>query len=742
MPNISIFGSVYEILSEDNFPLDAYLEEVKSGRYEDEVYEIRLEKDERARTNMKRRISRVTFSGVFKERKNDGLIEHSGYIAIDLDDLEHPEDTKKLLSEDKFVYAIFLSTGGKGLTVLFRIKPQKHRESFLGIAEYLLNNYNLTVDPQSISVAKPFGVTFDPFIYIADKGVPMFTSYPKETKIEKLPSFAFAKDDFEKLISQIEKRNINICDEYERWLKVGFAFASKFGEDGRKYFHSVSAVSQKYNVKRTDDQYKYCLRSKNLNVASISTFYYYCKEAGLQITSEKTTLVRKVTMNSKSAGLSKEQIIENLKKFENITGVDELVSEIFDGQADIGEGDTTLVQLEIFMSANYHLEFNEISRMIEQDGVPIDTRGINSIYVHSKKTIAELHYGDFDRLLFSKFINRYNPIIRFLEKLPQKEVMKNGEFHTPLIDKLASTVQNDISPYTEYFIKKWLVSSMSAAYGEHSPLMLVLSGAKHGTGKTEWFRRLLPPEVKNKFYAESKLDAGKDDEILMTQKWFIMDDEMSGKSKREQQRLKEITSKQYFSLREPYARTNTDLMRLAVLCGTTNSDQILGDISNRRIIPIPVVNIDKGKFNSIDKYELFGEIHSLYQAGFDWTVISDSDINYLNTYKENFEVLFAEKELIMKFFSPDKPDTFMTGTEIKVEIEKMTNQKLSLQMIGQQMTKLGFINKSVRDESGNSSKKWWVRKVNRANEMTFTQEQIDKNTYNGYKPIEGDGAPF
>ncbi len=102
--------------------------------------------------------------------------------------------------------------------------------------------------------------------------------------------------------------------------------------------------------------------------------------------------------------------------------------------------------------------------------------------------------------------------------------------------------------------------------------MLVLCGPRQGTGKTEFFRRILPPEL-IRYYAESKLDAGKDDEILMTQKLLIMDDEMGGKNKKEDKRLKELISKQTFSLREPYGRHNVELNRISVLCGTTNDEE-------------------------------------------------------------------------------------------------------------------------------------------------------------------------
>jgi predicted P-loop ATPase len=739
MPNISLFGAVYDVLSDDNFPIEAYLTAVKTGTYEDEVYKIRIEKNDKTRANLKRHLKRVTFSGMFSKREDAGLIEHSGYIAIDLDDISEIEETKRLLSEDRFVYSVFVSSSGTGLTVLFKINPSKHRLSFLGISEYILYNYNILPDPQSISVSKPFGVTYDPFIYVAEKQVATFTMYPKEKPVEKVANFAFAKSDFDDLLKALVQRNISICEGYDEWLKIGFAFVDKFGESGRGYYHVVSSVSKKYTHERTDKQYNYCLRSKNLNLATIKTFYYYCKEAGLQISSPQTAKVRKVTLNAKSAGLKKEQIIKNLKEIEGIDGVDDLVSEVFDSKPEIEDGDSIIAQLEFFVSTNYKLERNKITRYIELNGNSLEQKDLNTIYIAAKKIITSLTYSDFERLIMSDFVSSYNPILRFFQALPEIKVKNKDEFISPLIDKLASCIVNDISPYTEYFLRKWLVSSMSAIHGEHSPLMLVLSGEKHGKGKTEFFRRLLPDELK-RYYAESKLDSGKDDEILMTQKWFIMDDEMSGKSKRETQRLKELTSKQWFSLREPYGRMNVDLFRVAVLCATTNSKEVLADTSgNRRIIPIPVDYIDKNKYNSINKTDLFNEAYWLWKNDFEWRVIEDDDMDYLNMYKSEFEVASIEKDLLLKYFTPEMPNSYMNTTELKVDLELMTQQRLNLSILGKHLLQIGYGSKSIR-VGKQVQKKWAIRKINRLGVPDIIDSgDSTKEKNNGFEPIEGEG---
>jgi predicted P-loop ATPase len=132
---------------------------------------------------------------------------------------------------------------------------------------------------------------------------------------------------------------------------------------------------------------------------------------------------------------------------------------------------------------------------------------------------------------------------------------------------------------------------IASIFGQTSPLVLVLAGERQNTGKTEFFRRLLPPQLSN-YYAESKLDGGKDDDILLTKKLIIMDDEFGGKSKLESKRFKELTSKASFSIRLPYGRTHRDLKRLAVLAGTTNDLGLISDptkssttlLTNRRYL--------------------------------------------------------------------------------------------------------------------------------------------------------------
>jgi predicted P-loop ATPase len=727
MADISVFDSIDSIESPESIPLTLYLHEVQSGRWQDQVLQVRAISDKKRRDTVKKSLPGVTFSGLFSKRKDDCLIQHSGFICIDIDDLdEDVEAFKEILIKDRYVYSCFTSVSGTGLRVLFRIASQHHRESYYGISDYLRKHYGLITDPQSMVPSRSFYITYDPFLYLASGVVPVFTDYPKEIKHQKTENFAFAEDDFFNILNQIETKRINLCDSYQDWLKIGFALSNKFGENGRDYYHIVSSMSEKYNIRQCDKQYTYCIRHKAMNVATIATFYWYCKQAGLQITSERTQKIRKITVTGKSAGLRKEQIVENLKKFENIQGEDvpKIVADIFETSTGISQDDNLIDQLEAYLNNNYIFKRDEISKAIEKfpGRQRIDQVEFNSIWKSAKRVLKLVDYQLFDRVMNSNFIPNYNPLWDYFQELGGEWknpvlphfAVENQVFETPLLDAFASTIINDNPAHTAYFIKKWVVSIVASAFKSHSPLVLILTG-RQNTGKTEWFRRLLPKELREPvdYYAESKLEKDKDDELLMCSKLIIMDDEFGGKGKNEYEKFKTLTSKQIFSIRPPYGRMSVDYMRLAVLAGTSNFSEVLSDpTGNRRIIPISVGDTNKNLYNSINKRDLFKEAYEILNNGFDWRIISKSDVEYLNHNSEKYQTISEESELIEKLYIPSEEDLWLTATEIKIELDYIAQRsRLTVDKVGKQLRKLGFPQRSFyNSDTKNSTRKWGVKK--------------------------------
>jgi hypothetical protein len=720
---ISLFKNVSEVKNPEILDLIEYLIDTRDGKWEDIVNKCRNIREKEERDAFKRTMPTACLSGAFSYRSDASLVTHSQIIAMDLDEIENLNVIKNQFKKDKYVFSVFMSTSGFGLRVLFKIEPNKHKEAFKGLCQYIYEKYGQPCDPNS-SVSKPYVVSFDPDLYLNPdyENIPTFKKYVKETVIKNVPAYIHNEDDFHSVYKQVIARGVNICDSYDDWIKIGFGLSEQFGEEGRLYFHELSKMSDKYKFDSCNKQYDACLRAKGTGEKiNIRSFYYLAKVNGINIVTERTREVIRTTKNAKRAGLNPRQISDNLKSKAGIDGVDNLIEKVYhsteqDGFEDADE--SILGTLEMFISNNYNLRLNEITGFFENDGLQITPNHMNSIYIAAKKIMPKLDYNLMIRLLKSDFTPSYNPLMEFFGSdgipviLPPMPEENTRVWESPVIDKLADTIKNNDPAFTKYFLRKWLVSIVSSAHKVHSPLLFCLLGAQH-TGKTEFFRRLMPDQLKP-YYAESKLDKEKDDELLMTENLVIMDDELGGKSKADALKLKNITSKQYFSLRRPYGDHNEKILRLAVLCGTSNYKQILSDpTGNRRIIPTEVFNIDKELYNSIDKKDLFMEMFRLYKQGFDWRV-GPSDLKLLNKDEEKFTIAVKERDLLEKFFEPGDTD-WMSSTDILVDLERMTQQKLNLNIIGRELDQLGYKRKSVRigEYKERVRQMWGVNKINR-----------------------------
>ena len=699
IPDLSIYALAKDITSKDTIPIDMFLDRVHDGYWQDIVLPIQAIADKEQRNELKRKTAPgVTIAGSFDKRADNALIKHSGFIAVDLDDLEDINETKSIICPDPHVYACFTSISGRGLCVLFKINPAKHRESYRGIAEYLYNTYDIVVVSTGINLSRLRFVSFDPDLY-RNEGAIKWTKYPKEKAPRKVEKIVFAQNDFEEILKEIGSRGLNLCENYHEWLRIGFAFADRFGESGRSYFHQVSQYSSKYNPQTCNKQYDNCLRGHGSAKTTIATFYYYCKQAGLSLYSERTKTIAYSAAQGKKGGLNAQQVTKNLAQFEQIEGQDvqQIVDEVMNNNVELHE-DGLIEQLEIWLRQNFNLRRNEVTRYIEDGSKKLEDKDLNTIWIGASKVFDKVSFETLNRLINSDFVPDYNPFKEFIRD--NEERGKKGG----AIEALFSSIRTTDPEYLQYFGKKWIVSIMSAINKKHSPLMLVLCG-EQSNGKTEFFRRLLPDDLQP-YYAESKLDEGKDADILMTKKLIVMDDEMGGKSKAESKRLKDMTSKQIFTVREPYGRTSVDLIRLAVLCGTTNHNEILNDpTGNRRIIPIRVLEIDYNAYNAVDKTELFMEAYHLWKSGFDWQVISKEDREYLATHNDEFEEPVLEEELLLKYF--EKGDEPKMASEILTKIEDLSGKKnLILKRLGMGLTKFGFDKKRAR--VGGESRSCWM----------------------------------
>lgn len=717
--NINFLKSVVVPTDFTTITISDYLDYVKTAKFENEINGFRnsksLSKDEQDK--MKRRIPAVTISGTFKDRvANANLKEHSGFICIDFDHVENINEFKAQLIKDKYTYAVLYSASGNGLATLVKIDSAKHLEAYNGLKSYYFKTYTQLIDKSCSNVSRFRFLSMDKDLFINEKSA-TFKDYVKEIKATKQINTVLTGQEFDEVINKIVGGGYDLtAGDYANYLLIGFALAEEFKEQGRQYFHAVCSQNSKYDHKNCDKQYTFCMRGNGSNKIRIGSFYYLCKQAGIELKSAQGKKLEAIAKMAKKGGRNKDSVIE----VAIASGLDsnqakEIANAVFDNNINLSMSeDSDLAICQTFLNSAHTLMYNVITNDIEDRRILIngkykilDDMALNTMYLKfSELSDNKISFEFFCKVIYSEFTKYYNPFLEFFEK------NKNIDRSTALIDEVALSIDTDTANAIKFF-KHWGCGIIASIMGKSSPLVLVLAGEKQNTGKTEFFRRLLPTSLIS-YYSESKLDAGKDDDILMCKKIMIMDDEFGGKSKHESKRFKELTSKQSFSIRLPYGRTHKDMRRLAVLCGTTNDLNLISDpTGNRRIIPINVNGIDHAKYNSVNKDALFMSFFDLYNSDFNWQ-LSTEDIKLLNENSDEFQAINFECELILQYF--DMPENgfgdYFTNTEIKIYIESLSKQKIfDTRKLGLELKNLGVEQKLLRIGS-KVSRVYYLKKKN------------------------------
>lgn len=684
---ISIYKSVKHTESTETILLSTFLDAIQSGKWQDEVIKIRTINDKEQRRAEKAHLPNVTISGIFGKRIDNDCKLHSGFIAIDIDDLGvEVEATRELLRHDQYVYACFTSVSGQGLCLLFKIDPEKHREAFEGIADYLIKTYQLIVDPTGINPSRTRFVSWDPELFVNEQSL-KFKKYLPKPKVRKITATIFVKSEFDDIIRQMVEQSVSCVDDYRDWRDIAFGLADQFGEAGRGYFHQLSSCSAKYEQSMCDRQYTHALlrNGRPGNKITIATIYWFAKQAGITVVSPTTKKIVAATSSLKRSGMDVQKISTTLKEIDGIDNADDVIKQAY--EQNVKDENSLVDNVRMWLRHNYKLKRNLITRRIENDGVELEEVDFNTMYLDCLTQYEKLSYDLFIKTIFSHNTPQYNPVQDFI-----KSIHWDGE---PRIDRLAASINSDTGDleWRCRMVRKWYVGIVCSAFGITNELNFILVGGKY-TGKTWFFKHLLPEEL-SQYFALSQLNRDKDDEILMCEKLLILNDEYGGKNKTDERNEKRLMASDWFSLRVPYGRGNETIRRIATLCGTCNELDVLDDpTGNRRIIVIRAAGkFDFALYNSVDKYQLLAEAYAAYLAG-ERPELNDSEIEVLEANTDgNFSKVSLEGELIQKYFLPPSqtnPWDFMTTSEVKLVLEQHTRANLSINKIGAQLRKLGY----------------------------------------------------
>ena len=211
----------------------------------------------------------VTISGVFNKRDSENLAQHSGLLAIDIDNVEKNKDimsqVPEILKQFDFIAYIGRSISGDGYFAILPIEQPKHHKQHFYAIEAILKDKGITIDAQCKDVTRLRLASDGEVIYHNPNASTFYYEASKSSVSAPLPTKRKDKNktsttctDEERLNKEIEylkNNNIVFADDYTSWFNLGMSLSSLGEEKGRYYFHQFSSLSSKYDEDECNKQF-------------------------------------------------------------------------------------------------------------------------------------------------------------------------------------------------------------------------------------------------------------------------------------------------------------------------------------------------------------------------------------------------------------------------------------------------------------------------------------------------------
>lgn len=364
--------------------------------------------------------------------------------------------------------------------------------------------------------------------------------------------------------------------------------------------------------------------------------------------------------------------------------------------------------VENFLANTFEFRFNEVANKIEYRSradkkAKFEEVNENDIYRFLKIKKIDFSIANLKAMLGSSFVETYDPIKEYFEKLKEYDPNKENDYITALASYLP--VSNEDVEVLQRHLKKALVRMYACSvHGVINKQAFVIAHDQQNSGKTTFLRWLCPPSLEN--YIAENIQTDKDSLIAMTTNFIINMDELATLSRMEINSLKSVMTKDVFKGRLPYAARETRLIRRANFVGSTNNIEFLNDHTGTvRWIVFELkdrINFDYKKDFDINR--IWAQAKYLYSQKFNFELT-------IEEIKENEErnrkhmITSIEEELINAYYLPStakiqdivKDNFFSTATEIKQYLAfAAPTEKTNINNIGKALKMLGYNKVTVR----------------------------------------------
>ena len=338
----------------------------------------------------------------------------------------------------------------------------------------------------------------------------------------------------------------------------------------------------------------------------------------------------------------------------------------------------TTLAVELFLNENYCFRRNVLNGKVEfaeksdtENWRPLTQEALNSIIRRAKKEqICEKGSPKTEimEFVYSEDVPVHNPIGDYLKQLPRWD----GKNH---IGQLFGRLPG-ITTEQQGFLATWLLSAvahwlqMDTLHGNECVPTLI--GAQ-GCGKTTFFHRLLPTELRQYYLDHLNLSNKFDKEMALTNNLLVNLDELDAIRPSQHAALKQTLSKSKVNGRPIYGCSQEDRPRFASFVATTNNPHPLTDATgSRRYICLLIPDgqyIDNS--GEIDYGQLYAQVlHELTVARTPYW-FSNDEVARIQQLNQNYLLKKDISEMVEICFRKPKEG----------EVGKLMNSKMLLEHI-------------------------------------------------------------
>ena len=272
--------------------------------------------------------------------------------------------------------------------------------------------------------------------------------------------------------------------------------------------------------------------------------------------------------------------------------------------------------IEQFLNDNYRLRRNVLSGKVEfksraelsADYRPLTQEALNSIIIHALREGLDEECNpkaDINMFVNSEEVHLYNPVLAFLNDLPQWD----GQNHVARLFSRIPGISSEQLAYLSIWLRSAVAHWLQLDTMHGNEVVPVLIGAQ-GCGKTTFLRRLLPPQLREYYLDHMNLSNKFDKEMALTNNLLVNLDELEAIRPSQHAALKQTLSKNKVNGRPIFGKAQDDRPRYASFVSTTNNPHPLTDTTgSRRYI---CLTIPKGQLidnvGDIDYEQLYAQV--------------------------------------------------------------------------------------------------------------------------------------